>query len=321
MLGENMGFMLGVWGTIALLIVAIAVEVGLRWVLGLGRPVLYQGDPTIGYLLRPNQRTRRRGNRIVINAQSMRGEAIRAEVTGRRLLLLGDSVANGGWWTDQAEIISQQLGRRLAAVWGVEVEVLNASANSWGPRNEWAYVERFGLFGSDLVLVLLNTDDLFATAPTALPVGRDRNYPDRYPILALQELYQRYGAKQKPIPGLKAVQQEGGDRVGKNLAALAQIHALAQAQGAGLVLAMTPLQRELKPAQPREYEQQARDRLTQFAQDHDLPYLDLLPHFNADPDPSRFYHDHIHLNGAGNRAVSEAIAALLTASLGHDGEG
>jgi lysophospholipase L1-like esterase len=105
------------------------------------------------------------------------------------------------------------------------------------------------------------------------------------------------------------------------LAALAQIHALAQAQGAGLVLVMTPLQRELKPAQPRKYEQQARDRLTQFGQDHTIPYLDFLPQFNADPEPHHFYHDHIHLNGAGNRAVSEAIAALLAASLGHDGEG
>ncbi len=308
-----MGFMLG--GTIALVIGAIAVELGLRWFLGLGRPVLYQGDPTIGYLLRPNQRTRRRGNRIVINAQSMRGEAIRAEVTGRRLLLLGDSVANGGWWTDQAEIISQQLGRRLAAVWGVEVEVLNASANSWGPRNEWAYVERFGLFGAAAVVVVLNTDDLFATAPTALPVGRDRNYPDRYPILAVQELYQRYGAKPRPIPGLKAVQQEGGDRVGKNLAALAQIHALTQAQRSRLVLAMTPLKREVSPAQPRDYEVRARDRLTQFAQEHAIPYLDFLPQFNADPEPHRFYHDHIHLNGAGNQAVSEAIAALLLSEL------
>ncbi|MBC6417448.1 MAG: hypothetical protein GDA44_00930 [Prochloron sp. SP5CPC1] len=59
--------------------------------------------------------------------------------------------------------------------------------------------------------MLLNTDDLFATAPTSSPVGRDRNYPDRRPPLALAEVYSRYFQPSKPILEIKA---EGGDRVG-----------------------------------------------------------------------------------------------------------
>jgi len=202
------------------------------------------------------------------------------------------------------------LGQRLG------LEVLNASANSWGPRNQWAYVARFGLFKSQGVILLLNTDDLFATAPSGLRVGRDRNYPDRLPVCALHEVYQRYGRKVQPLPELVALDQEGGDRVGKNLAAIAQIHTLTQTQGAQFYLAMTPLKRELKPEKPRDYELVARDRLTTFAHTHSIPYLDFLPVFNTDPDPHRLYHDHIHLNDVGNGVVTDGLAALWQGQAG-----
>lgn len=296
--------MLIFWVLLTMAIAFMLIEVILRWRFGLGRPLLYIADRTIGYLPAPHQRTRRDGQRIVINGYGMRGPEITPEPTGARLLLLGDSVANGGWWTDQERIISARLGQRLG------LEVLNASANSWGPRNQWAYVERFGLFGAKGVIVLLNTDDLFATAPSGLRVGRDRNYPDRLPVCALHEVYQRYGRKRQPLPELAALDQEGGDRVANNLSALAQIHTLAQTQGAQLYLAMTPLKREVKPGEPRDYERVARDRLTTFAQTHGIPYLDFLPVFNGDPDPHHLYHDHIHLNDVGNGVVIDGLVEL-----------
>ncbi len=296
--------MLIFWVLLTMAIAFTLIETILRWRFGLGRPLLYIADPAIGYLPAPHQRTRRNGQRIVINGYGMRGPEITPEPTGARLLLLGDSVANGGWWTDQARIISARLGQQLG------LEVLNASANSWGPRNQWAYVERFGLFGAKGVIVLLNTDDLFATAPSGLRVGRDRNYPDRLPWCAIHEVYQRYGRKGPPLPELAALDQEGGDRIAKNLTALGQIHTLTQTQGAQLYLAMTPLKREVKPEQPRDYERVARDRLTTFAQTQGIPYLDFLPVFNADPDPHRLYHDHIHLNDLGNGVVTDGLANL-----------
>ncbi|RKH82604.1 SGNH/GDSL hydrolase family protein, partial [Corallococcus praedator] len=87
-------------GTIAAL---VAIELSLRSV-GLGNPLLYVADPQIGYLLAPNQTLRRFGKRIQINSFSMRSPeiaAIRPPGT-LRILLLGDSIANGGTWTDQA---------------------------------------------------------------------------------------------------------------------------------------------------------------------------------------------------------------------------
>ncbi len=295
----------------------LLAEIGLRLGFGFGNPPLYLADDKIGYQLAPNQQVRRFGNRIHINEYSMRSAAITplpADGT-LRLFLLGDSLANGNWWTDQPDILSALIARHLqeALPQGYsQVEALNASANSWGPRNQLAYLQRYGTFGSAVLVLLLNTDDLFGTQPTPLPVGRDRNYPDRKPPLALAEVFSRYAQKQSAIPGLKEIQSEGGDRVGKNLAAVDGIYQQVTASGGQFVLVLSPLKRELPG--PRDYEWVARQRLKDWAIAADVRYLDLLATFQKHADPDGLYRDHIHLSPAGNELVSEAISRIIITS-------
>ncbi|BAY60635.1 hypothetical protein NIES22_06940 [Calothrix brevissima NIES-22] len=294
----------------------VAIEVGLRSLFGFGNPLIYISDPQIGYLLAPNQKTRRFGNRIEINEYSMRSEQITKTPAPDtvRVLILGDSIANGGWWTDQDNTISQLLRGALTSATldkYQQIEVLNASANSWGPRNELAYLQRFGSFQSQAVVLLINTDDLFAITPTSLPVGRDRNYPDRKPPLAMIELWQRYLIKDKPHPELQAIQKESGDRVGINLAAIGKIQALTQQSNSQFLLVMTPLLREIGEPGSRDYEIKARQRLKEFTQAQQINYIDVLPIFNNTPNVKALYQDHIHLNLAGNRVVSQIIARSL----------
>jgi hypothetical protein len=298
----------------------VVLEVGLRSLFGFGNPLTYIRDEQIGYLLAPNQRTRRFGHRIEINEYSMRSEPIQKTPSSStlRVLLLGDSIANGGWWTDQDHTISNKMKRSLSSAVAnqlQQVEVLNASANSWGPRNELAYLEKFSNFNSQAIVLLLNTDDLFATATTSLPVGRDRNYPDKKPPLALVEIFQRYVLKPTPIPEIEAVHNEGGDRVGLNLDAISKIQTLARQANSQFLLAMTPLLREIGQPGPRDYEIKARQRLSEFCQAQEITYIDFLPIFNSNPDPKALYHDHIHLNLQGNQLVSEAISRTLLLEL------
>lgn len=299
-----------------------AVELALRFFFGFGRPPLYVADPQIGYRLAPSQRTKRFGNVLEINQYSMRGPAIapKPEPHTLRVLLLGDSIVNGGWWTDQTEILSVRLQQELATLplaHYTAVEVLNASANSWGPRNELAYVAKFGTFESHLLVLLLNTDDLFATAPTSVQVGRDRAYPKRYPPLAIGEVLGRF-LKSPPIPELVAVQQEGGDRVGVNLEAIRQLQQIVHAADCRLILAMTPLLREVQPPGPKDYEVTARQRVQQFVEREQIPYIDFLGDFQAAADPPALYRDHIHLSPQGyalvNQSLSRAIVTTLQAT-------
>ncbi len=289
----------------------IAVEVALRLLFGFGNPPLYIPDEKIGYLLAPNQKLRRFGNRFEINQYSMRSATLTPTSDTWRVLLLGDSVANGGWWTDQAQTISafmqQQLPKRLPEN-SPQIQVLNASANSWGPRNERAYLEKFGTFGAKAVVLLINTDDLFGTQPTSIQVGRDRNYPDKKPPLALVEVVSRYLL---PAPTVPKLPEEKGDRVGLNLESIHQIQQIVTANQGQFLLAITPLLRELGEPGPRDYELKARQRLQEFTQQHQITYLDFLYPFNAVENPAALYRDHIHLSPSGNELVTLKITEAL----------
>jgi GDSL-like Lipase/Acylhydrolase family len=294
---------------VALVVLMGLVELGLRYFFGFGRPLIYQADPEIGYLIAPSQSTRRFGNQITINQYSMRSATIAPQRPDStlRVLIIGDSVANGGWWTDQPNTIAEVLKTKLTDA-APQVEVLNASANSWGPRNELAYLNRFGLFGSQYLVLIINTDDLFSTTPTSLVVGVDRNYPDRLPGGAIAEVVQRYVLPAPaPSPQLQVVQSEGGDRVEKNLEAIRQIQELARRSGTELLLVMTPLLREVNAPGPKDYELVARSRLQQFTTAHQIDYIDCLSFFPAAHVAQPLYHDHIHLNAVGNQQVSDRI--------------
>lgn len=296
----------------------LLVEIALKVIFGFGNPLIYIADDQIGYLLAPNQKTRRYSNTIEINQYSMRSAAVQLNRPDGmlRILLLGDSIANGGWWTDQNQTISQQIADQLAAnlhkqqylTFYQKIEVLNASANSWGPRNELAYLQKFGDFDAQIIVLLINTDDLFAPAPTSLPVGRDRNYPNRQPLSALGELFTRYILPAPSLADLITTNPESGDRVTNNLQAISQIQDITKQKNHKFILALTPLLREITKNRPRDYEIKARQRLQEFTETEKIIYLDFLPIFQATNQPERIYRDQIHLNAAGNQLVSKKIS-------------
>ncbi|MCC3431658.1 MAG: SGNH/GDSL hydrolase family protein [Microcoleus sp. PH2017_25_DOB_D_A] len=310
----------------------VAIEVLLRVLLGFGNPLIYMADDECGYLLAPNQRVRRLGNRIEINEYSMRTGSIAPTPTPEtlRILLLGDSVANGGWWTDQTDTISEIMARQLslqvqnltsdsqsgAKVNYSDVEVLNASANSWGPRNQLAYAKRFGVFGAKVLVLLLNTDDLFASAPCAEVVGRDRSYPDRQPRSATLELLSRYLLPTLPARQLAPPAAES-DVVGCNLEAIHQIQKIAVSANVKFLLAVTPKRGEFGDSGSRDWEIKARERLAELVEREKITYIDFLPIFNCAANCaaqiSTLYRDSIHLSPQGNQLVSKTISRQIVA--------
>lgn len=299
-------------GMFILLAAALFAEIALRLLFGFGNPPLYLADEAIGYLLAPNQRVRRFGNLITINQYSMRADDIEPSrpADTLRVLLIGDSIVNGNWWTDQSEILSALIKNNLLQhSKQQDADVLNVSANSWGPRNELAYLQRFGIFEAQIVMLVINTDDLFGTRPSSLQVGNDRSYPAKKPLLAFLELTNRL-KKQPPIPGLKEIQAEKGDLIGKNLSAIADIKHYVEACGGTLLLAMTPLKREVLNG-PRDYEEVARQRVDQLVAEQQIPYIDFLQTFQDKSNSDTLYRDHIHLSPVGNTLVAQLLTNLI----------
>ena len=304
--------------TISLLsiVLLLILEVILRSRYGLGDPLLYKADDKVGYLIAPNQTVIRNGNTIRINRYSMRSDEISdRKIPGeRRFFFIGDSVTNGGWWNPQDSIISERFKQHLQESHLEDIStitVLNASANSWSPRNELEYLRQFGLFDTDILILIINTDDLFGTVPNSLVVGREKNYLDRKPIGAIGELIERYRlSKLPPLSELQRIHNEEGDRVGKILEAIQAIHTLTLRNNVEFLMLMTPLLREVD-GKSRDYERVARDRLDELAKKEGINYIDLLEPFKAKGNAKQLYHDNIHLNAMGNEEVSQIILKAL----------
>ena len=288
-------------------------EIGLRLTQGLGNPPLYIADEEIGYLLAPNQKLRRGGNAIAINQYSMRHGEIEPKKDRdkqRRIFLLGDSVVNGSWWTDQADILSNLMTKKLSANNSEPVLVFNASTNSWGPRNELAYLKRYGLFDADTLILVINTEDLFATEPTSLVVGQSYSYPNKPPALALQELYQLYLAPPREIPELEKLRSQKDENLAANLAAIQEIKAIAQKHNIEFILALTPLLKEFKAGSTEE-EERARTSLQKLVETEKINYIDFLQVWSDFPQPEFLYRDRIHPSPQGNIKIVERLSSAI----------
>lgn len=168
-------------------------EAAARWIVGLGDPPLYRADPELGYVMVPGT-YRRFGNSIHYNRFHMRGPEVpegRARPDELRVLVMGDSVVNGGSPTDDADLATAILARRLGERSGAPVQVMNASAGSWSPGNLLAYLRRFGTFDADLVVLVYNSLDWGEVVHSDL--GPEQ--PTSRPWLALQEVVTNYAPR------------------------------------------------------------------------------------------------------------------------------
>jgi len=290
--------------------IAVISEVGLRAIMGLGDPPLYVADPEIGYLLAPQQKLRRQGSQYETNQYSMRSQPLQAEAKNR-ILLVGDSVVNGSWWTDQTQTLSSLLTNEIESKNNNSAEVLNIAANSWSTRNQLAYLQRFGLFDAATLVLVINTDDLFATEPTSVGIGTP-SYPTQKPALALIEYYQLFIAPPPKIPELEALKQatSENDRLSQNLAAIKEIKAIANASDTEFVLVLTPLLREFE-AGSTESELAARNSLQELVAAENINYIDILSEWADFPQPEFLYRDRIHPTPQGNIKIIEAITEGL----------
>lgn len=138
------------------------IEGVLRFVLGVGNPVLIAPDPYCEYILKPDQHIFRFFAHIDTNHLGMRSDEVPAKRSPDtlRLMLVGDSIVYGTSRVDQHQIFSEILHHDLPSIVHEPVEVLNTSAGGWAIENELSYIRSRGIFKSDMVLLVLNNGDL-----------------------------------------------------------------------------------------------------------------------------------------------------------------
>lgn len=193
------------WGlrlTIAVVILLAAMELFCRFYLHLGDPPLSVADPEIEYMFKPNQTVNRFGNIIHYNQWSMKSDDFpkqKSDPKELRVLVIGDSVVNGGAQTANDKTATSILQKNLQEQLHRPVHIANISAGSWGPPNQLAYLKHFGLFDADIIILVLSSHD-YTDAPTFDPiVGINSDFPEHRPLFALQEAVTRYLPRYLPV--------------------------------------------------------------------------------------------------------------------------
>lgn len=306
------------WLLAGVVLAFILLESGLRLGVGLGYPVLSMADSQTGYRFQPNQNRRRFGKTLEYNQYSQRSDFVTLPKPQDtlRVLMVGDSVLNGGTPIDQSQTISELLETKLASDYPT-VEVLNASAGSWGIGNQLGYLRKFGFFESDILVLQIGTHDLVQPTSTGDRVGRDPNYPNRLPLLATQELWQRY-----LVPRVQ--RRFGGNPAGEipttsdleaqfqaNMAYLRQIITLARRESLPVYILYTPNWVDVLSPDPNPL---YKDEFLALLQRQQVPVIDLQKLWLSLPQTTveTYFRDSVHLSISGNQAIAKTLRSRLS---------
>jgi len=283
--------------------------------LGLGDPPLHVEFPDIEYAFRAGT-YRRFGNTIRINAHHMRSDEIpprKSSPEEVRVMIMGDSVINGGALTDQPDLASELLQRDLQDRSQGPVVVGNISAGSWGPGNLLAYARRFGLFEADVVVIVLNSEDA-ADNPTGEPiVGIHHSFPAKRPWTALGEGFTRYvwprftwlqttGRSERP-PRDEAAETARG------IQDLRDLCDLVESQGGATLLVHFPNRSELSGNMLPGY-----SAIANMARHKGIPLIEVAPALAAELESGRDPYqpnDPIHPNVLGQRIIASTLTPKI----------
>jgi hypothetical protein len=299
---------------LAFVILVAAAELSLRFVLGLGNPVIIAPDPACAYLFKPNQNAYRFFCHTRINAYGMRADPVppAKDPVKLRIMFIGDSVTYGTSHIDQSKIFSEIVHRDLPSVVHRPVEVLNASVSAWAIDNELAYARSRGIFQSDVVLLVLNSGDLSQPRAEIGDVGEDTTL--HHPSSALGELWSRYF---EPRFFHIAPSKDAGDAAARNadatiranLAELETFEALVTGQHARFAVVFIPFRNEIP-----EPSAQSEATLRRWTAAQHVPLFDLTP-AEAAYSVGAITLDGFHLNVRGNRLVAQNIENLWAATM------
>ncbi|MEM7577525.1 MAG: SGNH hydrolase domain-containing protein [Planctomycetota bacterium] len=294
---------------------AIAAELIAHYVLELGDPVLMQTHPTIEYLAQPNQDARVYGTRHLINHVGMRSDQLPADPATWRLLVLGDSVINGGRLTDHDALATTLAQTALGDALDQPVWVGNASAGSWGPGNWLAYVEEFGTFRADAALIVLSPHDI-ADVPTFDPANAEQlttETPWTAAGVALGEVWARVAPQvlrserqtENPNdlsqPGIAIPRANHPARRASERSLTALLKRFADERIPAAVLYFPEADSDARHAEPRQ-------RLRNISQQASASFIDLSDTFLTDaPFTNPAYRDRMHPSAFGQRLLAEAL--------------
>jgi lysophospholipase L1-like esterase len=277
------------WIVAVVIAATVAAELVLRGT-GIHRIPLFRSDARYEYFTLPDQVLRIGAVRFVTNALGMRNGPIGPKKV-RRVLVIGDSVINGGFTVDQDGIATERANAK-ARTEGRNVEFVNLSANSWGAGNVAAFLEAHGTFEADAVIAVFSSHDATDRMNFEAVVGQHPSFPAQHPATAIGAALQRLRFRfATPTPASEGPKFDPGWRH--------LIEVLADAELPFTVLFHSERDELLSGTYNTEGAQ-LMDSLHQW----NVPVTPLLPVMSTE-----MYKDGIHLNAQGHAMLADVLWA------------
>ncbi|HEX6268095.1 MAG TPA: hypothetical protein VFZ81_14520 [Burkholderiales bacterium] len=293
-----------------LVLFAVAAEVALRQLSGLGRPVLFYSHPAYGYRMLPNQETWRFGGaHFRINNLGLRaGEDWRPGGEGK-VLFLGDSVTYGGNHISNEDLFSELAVRKLPGLVSG-----NAGIPNWGVENVYGLVVEERFLPASVYVTTFIEDDFYR----GLQSGRNKPWIKyEQPLLALQEVtefvWHKYFKNTQEINRRERESEPAELRVERAAAKLKRMDEFLKGQGYRHIIFISPTRQEVLGERPRDARVQA------ALEKHAIPAIYLLdtPRIAAASEREKrsWYQDNDHLTVAGHVVWGELIHEELLRAL------
>ncbi|MCB9781525.1 MAG: hypothetical protein H6751_00985 [Candidatus Omnitrophica bacterium] len=304
---------------------------------------IFMRDDDLGWKLRPNSTDIWGGVRVKINGKGVRGPELDYERSPEtyRILYLGDSVTFGFGIEDDLETYPYQVERNLEKTTGLDVETINSGVGGYSPWQEKIFFEKEGIkYQPDLAVIGFYLNDV--TEKFKLPQfgGKEGSYQLNRAYASQIDRWLRWSSAWAGIKQLNARMRFGGDIKKSALEIEAtNIDKLIREPNDPVIqeawkITLRNLEKMVESIRSTEtdllllslpdkgqieipgYGTSPQDILGQFAKDHDIPFLDLLPvmkRATAD-DPKRLdlcFRDYSHPTALGATVLAPSIAQAI----------
>lgn len=306
------------------------------------KTIIFVRDSELGWKLRANAEDLWGLGKVKINGKGLRGPELDYEKPSNviRILYLGDSVTFG-YPLDRHEQTFPYLTEAILKTRTRKgIETINAGVDGYSPWQEYIYLSKEGIkYKPDLVIVSFILNDVTEKFRLKLFGGETEGGKIERSALGIKRFFRKSsiiyftkklsdrmrfgsdiqkGAIKKEGLRVTALFESPDSETIKNawnitLENLTKIFTFCKKRNMPIILAIFPWTTQFDDPDALSDPQKL---LSQFATEHDITVVDLLPMFSQKmrdegTKPSDYFFDHNHLRPAGNKIVAEFLAEVI----------
>ena len=212
------------------------------------------------------------------------------------MILVGDSVLNGGRYISNTELVNTVLGQKYP-----NIDFLNISAGSWGADNAFEYIKKYGHYEAKKIVMVFSSHDAGDCIEHNTVLGNSQ-FPTQKPCCAWGEFLEKIYLKFKP----RDFSNEHG--ITKNIKGCefnSGWNDFVKYSRDNNISLYSVLHAETSEIDAQEYSENGQ-KLIMFFEENNIKYV-----LDLNKTDKKYYRDSIHFNEDGHKFLADLISGLL----------